>query len=106
MTAGANPARGEAALTVGGCVLCVRPSFAALVAAEGEVGSLLALAERAGQGRLALAEIEALLWHCLAERPETMARARLGEALVAQGVGAAMPALRAILRQILMGGDA
>ncbi len=105
MTAGANPARGEAALTVGGWVLRVRPSFAALVAAEGEVGSLLALAERAGEGRLALAEIEALLWHCLADRPEAMERARLGEALVAQGVGAAMPALRAILRQILMGGE-
>lgn len=88
-----------------GQALCVRPSFAALVAVEGEVGPLLALAERAADGRLTLAEIEALLWHCLADRPEGLERGRIGEALVAQGVGVAMPALRAILRQILTGGQ-
>jgi len=105
MSGAANPARGEAAFTVAGRALRVRPSFAALVAAEGEVGPLLALAERAAQGRLTLAEMEALLWHCLAEPPEGLARGRIGEALVAQGVGAAMPAVRTILRQILLGGQ-
>lgn len=105
MNSAPNPARGEAALSVDGQALCVRPSFAALVAAEGEVGPLLALAERAADGRLTLAEIEALLWHCLADRPAGMERARIGEALVAQGIGVAMPALRAILRQILTGGQ-
>lgn len=84
--------------------MIVRPSFAALVAAEGEVGPLLALVERAAAGRVTLAETEALLWHCLAERPEDLARDRLGEALVEQGLGAAMPALLAILRQALAGG--
>jgi len=101
----ANPVRGEAAFMAAGCELRVRPSFAALVAAEGEVGPLLALAERAAQGHLALGEMEALLWHCCAERPEGLARARIGEALVAQGIGAAMPAVRMILRQILLGGQ-
>lgn len=105
MSGAANPARGEAAFAVAGCDLRLRPSFAALVAAEGEVGPLLALAERAAQGRLTLAEMEALLWHCCAERPDGLARERIGEALVAQGVGAAMPAVRAILRQILLGGQ-
>ena len=32
----ANPVRGEAALVVGGAVLTLRPTFAALVAAEGD----------------------------------------------------------------------
>jgi len=101
----ANPARGEAMLSVEGRALVVRPSFAALVATEGEVGPLLALVERAGEGRVTLGEMEALLWHCLADRPEGLAREALGEALIAQGLGAAMPALRMILRQALAGGQ-
>jgi len=88
---------------VGGAPLVVRPSFAALVAAEGELGPLLALVDRAAEGRLLLAEMAALIWHCLAERPEGLTREALGDALVAQGLGAALPALRAILRQVLAG---
>ena len=103
--AAANAARGEAAILIGGRSLLVRPSFAALVAAEGETGPLLALVERAAEGRVTLGEIEALLWHCLADRPDGMARAELGDALVEDGVGAALPALRAILRQLVAGGS-
>jgi len=100
----ANPARGEAELSVGGRAMRIRPSFAALVAAEGEVGPLLTLVDRAAEGRLTLAEIEALLWHCLADRPDGLDREMLGEGLLDQGIGAAMPPLRMILRQILAGG--
>lgn len=99
---GANVVRGEAAFELGGRALVVRPSFAALVAAESELGPLLALADRAAEGRLLLAEMAALIWHCLAER-DGLTRDAVGEALVAQGVGAALPALRAILRQVLAG---
>ena len=53
----ANPARGEAAILVGGERVVLRPSFEALVAAEEEVGSLFALVERAADGRLALSEM-------------------------------------------------
>ena len=99
---GANVARGEAAFEVGGHKLIVRPSFAALVEAESELGPLLALADRAAEGKLLLAEIAGLLWHCLAER-DGLTRDAIGEALVEGGVGAALPALRAILRQVLAG---
>lgn len=99
----ANPVRGEASLIVGGETMLVRPSFAALVAAEAEAGPLLGIAQRAGQGHVTLAEIEALLWHCLADRPASLSRERLGEALLAMGMTAAMPALRTILRQVLAG---
>ncbi|HEY1125943.1 MAG TPA: GTA-gp10 family protein [Sphingobium sp.] len=98
----ANAARGEAAFELGGRALVVRPSFAALVAAESELGPLLALADRAAEGRLLLAEMAALIWYCLAER-EGLAREQVGEALVAQGVGPALPVLRTILRQVLTG---
>lgn len=100
-----NPARGEAALTLGGRTLRVRPSFAALVAAESETGSLLALVERAANGKVALAEIETLLWHCLADRPADLDRTELGEGLLTEGIATALPALRTILRQIVAGSE-
>lgn len=99
----ANPARGEASLRVAGEVLVLRPSFAALVAAEGELGPLFAVVERAAEGRLALAEMVALFWHCLRDRPEGLTREGLGEAVVARGLAGATPALRVLLAQILAG---
>ena len=47
-----NMARGEALIRVGGAELTLRPTFAALVAAEDELGSLFALVG-AGSGRRA-----------------------------------------------------
>jgi hypothetical protein len=67
---GANSARGEATLHIGSETLVLRPSFEALVAAEGELGSLFALVERAAEGRLMLSELTALFWHCVRERPD------------------------------------
>ncbi len=95
-----NPLRGEAALVLNGETLRLRPSFAALVAAEAELGPLFALCERAAAGQLTLAEMAALLWHCLAE---TQPRDAFAEALVAGGLANATPALRVLLGQILAG---
>ena len=103
MSAAANPVRGEAALRVAGEMLVLRPSFAALVAAEGELGPLFALVERAAEGRLALGEMVALFWHCLRDRPAGLTREGLGEAVAAQGLTAAMPALRLLLGQVMAG---
>ena len=73
----ANAARGEVALVLGGETLRLRPSFAALVAAEAELGPLFALVERAAAGGLTLAEMAALFWHCLAPPPAGMTRGDL-----------------------------
>ena len=99
----ANPARGEASLRVAGETVRLRPTFAALVAAEGELGPLFALVERAADGRLGLGELVALFWHCLAERPAGLTREALGEAVAAGGLAAATPVLRVLLGQILAG---
>ena len=99
----ANPVRGEASLRVNGEMLVLRPSFAALVAAEAELGPLFALVERAAEGRLALGEMTGLFWHCLADPPAALTRDVLGEAVVAGGLAAATPALRVLLGQILQG---
>lgn len=97
-----NPLRGEAALAVGGITHVLRPSFENLVLAEGELGSLFALVERAASGVLTLAEMTALLWHCLPSdnRPE---RAAVGEAVLTMGLVAATVPVRAVLAQVLQG---
>ncbi len=98
----ANAVRGEAALTLGGQDFLLRPSFAALVAAEAELGPLFALCERAAGGQLTLAEMVGLMWHCLSP-PAAMPRDEFAEALVAAGLAHASPALRVLLGQILAG---
>ena len=90
-------------MRVGGAELVLRPSFQALVAAEGELGSLFSLVEKAAEGGLSLGEIAGLFWHCLREVPEGVTRERLGEALVELGLAAVAPILKRLLTQILGG---
>ena len=98
----ANPVRGEATLLVHGDPQVLRPTFAALVAAEDELGPLFALVERASAGQLRLGELAALFWHCLAE-PGALTREDIGEAIAEQGLAAATAPLRTLLVQILQG---
>jgi len=98
----ANPHRGEAAITIGGVPHVLRPSFTALVAAEEELGPLLALVERAGAGQLRLSEIASLFWHCLA-RQDGVSREQVGEAVTRHGLAAMAAPLRSVLAQILQG---
>ena len=98
----ANPMRGEASIAIAGRARVLRPTFAALVAAEQELGSLYALVERASEGQLRLAELAALFWHCLAER-EGVDREAVGEAVMAAGLAGCAGPLRCLLGQILQG---
>jgi hypothetical protein len=98
----ANPWRGEASLTIANTARLLRPSFAALVAAEEELGPLLALVERAAEGQLRLSEIAALFWHCLARR-DGLTREMVGDAVLEAGLAAATAPLRILLRQIVQG---
>lgn len=100
---GANPYRGEASLQVAGAAIVLRPSFAALVAAEEELGPLFALVERAAEGRMALSEMATLFDHLAIDRPAAIDRARIGEALVELGLAKTSPVLRLVLGQILQG---
>lgn len=103
MTGPANPARGEAVLRYGDRAIMLRPTFAALVAAEGEVGPLFALVERAAAGELKLSEMVALFWHCRSVPDDLADRAAFSEAVIAAGIAACTPALKMLLRQILAG---
>jgi hypothetical protein len=89
---------------IAGKTFVLRPSFENLVAAEGELGSLFAVVERAAQGALTLTEITALLWHCLpdADRPD---REAVGAAVLGMGLVKATGPVRAVLAQILEGAE-
>ena len=93
--------RGEAALVVGGRTLALRPSFEALVAAEEELGPLFALVERAADGRMKLAEMAALFWHCAPAG--SASREQVGAAIAEIGLAGASPVLKVLLGQILQG---
>ena len=94
----ANAARGES--IIAGHRL--RPSFQALVAAEKEIGPLFELVERAAAGKLGLAEMVALFWHCIDDK-NGVERAEFAETAAAEGLAAATPALKSLLGQILGG---
>ncbi len=102
MTRSANPLRGESTLAVAGVTYVLRPSFENLVLAEGELGSLFALVERAAGGALTLTEMTALLWHCLPSdnRPDRVA---VGQAVLAMGLVGATAPVRGVLAQVLQG---
>lgn len=103
MSATANPARGEASLTIGGRTILLRPSFAALVAAEAALGPLFGLVERAAAGELKIGEVAELVWHCIAERAEGLRVEEVGEALAELGLARVAPILKTLLTQILHG---
>ncbi len=103
MSEPANRLRGEAELLIDGKRIVLRPTFAALVAAEEELGSLFDLVERAAGGRLLLAEIVTLFWHVVRDRPADLTREALGEVMMALGLAGVTPALKIVLRQILSG---
>ena len=99
----ANRHRGEASLVVGGETLVLRPSFAALVAAEEELGPLFALVEQASEGRLSLSQVAALFDHLSVGRSPGIGRSAIGEAVVEQGLVAIAPLIKCVLGQILQG---
>jgi hypothetical protein len=103
MSGAANALRGEASLVIGGETIVLRPTFAALVAAEEALGPLFALVERAAEGKLSLGEIARLTWHCIASRPAELTVEKIGEALAELGLAKTAPILKMLLTQILHG---
>jgi len=101
----ANPYRGEVALALGDNCYVLRPSFAALVAAEAEAGPVLALAQQAAAGNVCLETMACLFHHCILiedgrERPTAEA---IGAAILEQGMVATLESYRSLLERILGG---
>lgn len=100
--ASANPLRGEVELVLASGTLRLRPSFAALVAAEQELGSLPALLERVAGGDVRLADAAALLWHCRTG-DAFGERAAFEAALAEAGLRRVLSAYRALLAAVFGG---
>jgi hypothetical protein len=103
MTGHANAARGEASITINNAAFMLRPTFAALVSAEEELGPLFSFVERAADGRLKLSEMVTLFWHCRSSTSPDLNREAFSEAVAEAGLAAATPALKILLGQILGG---
>ncbi len=102
MSKPANSQRGESSIVINGQLFLLRPSFEALVLAEEELGSLFAMVERASDGSLTIAEMAALIWHCMPvdTRPE---RSIVGAQLLSIGLVEAAKPVRTIFAQVLKG---
>jgi hypothetical protein len=96
---GVNFLRGEATLGA----YHFRPGYAALVAAEAEIGSLFALLERTGDNSVTLSDMMALLWHCLRDAPATLTRAQFDEDIFARGIAQITPVYRCLIEAALTG---
>jgi len=83
------------------CDVKLRPTFAALVAAEEELGPLFALVERAAAGELKLSEMAALFWHCRVD--SELERDAFCENVASAGLSTCTPVLKRLLSQILGG---
>lgn len=81
----------------------LRPSYAALVAAEAEIGSLFALLERTSAGCVTVSDMVALLWHCLDTRAATLTRDDFAEECVRLGIATLTPAYRTLIEAALSG---
>lgn len=80
-----------------------RPSYAALVAAEADIGSLFALVEHASSGSLKLTDMIALLWHCRVDAPATLTADMFGTMCVEAGLSRITPVFRQVIEQALGG---
>ena len=102
MSRSPNSLRGESRFSLGGREFLLRPSFENLVAAEEEIGSLFGLVERTSEGSITLAEITALIWHCIADDPRPP-RDQIGSAVLQLGLVNATKPVREVLTQVLQG---
>lgn len=94
----ATALRGEVGLQLRGRMIDLRPTFAALVAAEAEVGSLFQLLDRAAAGDVRLGDLGALFWHCAVADGHD--RGEFEAALMEVGAAALLAPYQALLRAI------
>jgi hypothetical protein len=99
----ANPERGEVALSLRSGAVVLRPTFSALVAAEGEIGSLLSLLDRAGAGDLRLGDVGPLFWHAMSVEGRRIERGQFEAELLEIGLAALLVPYRQLLAAVFGG---
>ncbi len=99
----ANVLRGEVPLRLCSSTLALRPTFSALVAAEAEIGSLLALLDRAGSGDVRLGDVGPLFWHSLKDGGPELDRQAFEAKLLDAGISRLLSPYRQLLAAIFGG---
>lgn len=100
-----NAHRGEVGFeTADGRLIVLRPSFAALVAVEDTLGSILGLATRAEKG-VTVEELSVLFHHCArAIDPQAPDTQDFGALILAKGIVPSLAVFKALM-EIILGGD-
>jgi hypothetical protein len=103
----ANRLRGEVDITLGGRSYRLRPTFAAIMDIEERLGAVVPLAVRAAKGDFGFRDVTVVIWATLnAVEGQSMTMDEVGNAVLAQGLAAATPAVRVLLTHILGGDEA
>jgi hypothetical protein len=90
-------------LNSGNHAIAFRASYAALVSAEADIGSLFALVECASNGNLKMHDMIALLWHCRVDVPVTLTLEAFGAVCLEAGLSQITPVFRQLIQQALGG---
>jgi hypothetical protein len=90
---------------IDGVQLPLTPTYAALVAAEGELGPIFCIVERAAEGSIQLSEVAALFDHLSHAKEHSYTREQIGEKLTSMGLANVAPILKRVLSLILRGAE-
>lgn len=104
----ANPLRGEVAITLDGQAFVMRPTFAAIMEIETELGGVVPLARRAAAGDFGLRDLAVVIRAGLngaadADDERRVDLDHVGEMIIATGVANVTGPVRDLLTRILGG---
>lgn len=101
----ANPLKGEVEIELGRERHLMRPTFAAIMEIEGELGGVVPLARRAAAGDFGLRELAVIICAGLnGYGARRFTREEVGEMILAAGIANAAAAVRDFLTNVLKGG--
>lgn len=105
MTDRANPLKGEVEIELGRERFVMRPTFAAIMEIEGELGGVVPLARRAAGGDFGLREVAVIVCAGLnGFGARRFTREEVGELILAAGIANAAAPVRDLLTNVLKGG--
>lgn len=101
----ANALRGEQTCRLDGVVWTFRPSFAAILEIEEQLGGVVPLAQRFAGGDFSLREVAVILWATALDAPGAPRRSleAVGAAVLRTGLVEVTGVVRDLLTQILTG---
>ncbi len=104
MSERANSLKGEVEITLSGERYVMRPSFAAIMAIEAELGGVVPLARRAAKGDFGLKDLTVIVREGLGAYGTRLERNEVGAMILAEGLANVAGPVRDFLTTVLSGG--